>query len=136
MAKRPAPMKSTLAGSSPVTAAIAQPAAESAPAQATAQAQAPAPKAEPAPVTAPAPAQARKAKTPKIKVAYYQEAEDAERVRGAFQQVAHLEGYHTFSDFHCAVVMREVERLERIHNGGKPFEGARPGTGRLGRPLT
>ena len=91
------------------------------------------PAAEPAPV---APAPVRKAKPPKTKVAYYQETEDAERVRGAFQQVGHVEGYQTFSDFHVAVVMREVERLEKLYNGGKPFDGAAPRTGRLGRPLT
>lgn len=137
MAKRPAgPMKSTLAGSSPVTAAPTQPAEAPAPAQVVTPAPAMEAKAEPAPVATTDQAPARRVKTPKTKVAYYQETEDAERVRGAFQQVGHLEGYQTFSDFHVAVVMREVERLEKIHNGGKPFEGAAPRTGRLGRPLT
>lgn len=135
MAKRPAPMKSTLAGSSPVTAAPLQPAEAPATDQVATQAPAPAVEAEPAPVAIPATTPARKAKKAKTKVAYYQETEDAERVRGAFQQVGHLEGYQTFSDFHAAVVMREVERLEKLHNGGKPFDGAAPRTGRLGRPL-
>lgn len=133
MAKRPAPLKSDLAGSTPVLAVPAQPAAAPAPVMAATPAPATAQTVEPAPV---ATAPVRKAKPAKTKVAYYQEAEDADRVRGAFQQVGHLEGYQTFSDFHVAVIMREVERLEKIHNGGKPFERAAPRTGRLGRPLT
>lgn len=125
MVKRPAPLKSSLAGSSPVTAAPAQPA--DAPAVVTAPVQIPAGK--PAVVAAP------QKKAAKTKVAYYQDTEDAERVRGGFQQVGHLEGYQTFSDFHAAVVMREIERLEAKYNDGKPFHGAAPRTGRLGRPL-
>ncbi|GAA1892107.1 hypothetical protein GCM10009715_42040 [Paeniglutamicibacter psychrophenolicus] len=125
MVKRPAPLKSSLAGSSPVTAAPAKPAET--PAEATAPARTTASKPASVPVF--------KKKAAKTKVAYYQDAEDAERVRGGFQQVGHLEGYQTFSDFHAAVVMREIERLEAKYNDGKPFQGAAPRTGRLGRPL-
>jgi hypothetical protein len=103
----------------PVTAAPAQPA--DAPAEAKAS--------KPASVPVP------KKKAAKTKVAYYQDTEDAERVRGGFQQVGHLEGYQTFSDFHAVIVMREIERLEAKYNDGKPFHGAAPRIGRLGRPL-
>jgi hypothetical protein len=126
MAKRPERMKSTLAGSSPVTATPEQQHAPQAAPQPAPEAAAPAP-----PAAAPK-AQKKPAKT---KVAYYQAEEDAARVRGGFQQVGHQEGYNTFSDFHAAVLMQEIERLEAKYNGGKPFEGAAPKSGRLGRPM-
>lgn len=127
MAKRPQPMESTLAGH-PVTDSPTQ-------------------RPQPAPVekTAPKAAKKRKAepiaapegekKAAKTKVGYYQDAEDAARIRGGFQQVGHLEGYRTFSEFHAATLLREIERLEAKYNKGKPFDDAAPRTGRLGRPL-
>ncbi|MUK03554.1 hypothetical protein GM708_17625 [Vibrio cholerae] len=124
MANRAAPRKSTLAGKSPVTAAT-QPEpsvpAEQAPSTTTS-----APRAQ-----SPAPSPSSK----KTKVAYYQDAELAARVRGAFQATAHLEDHRSFSDFHAAVMEAELERLEKKYNDGRPYKGAAPKSGRLGRPL-
>lgn len=71
----------------------------------------------------------------KTKVAYYQDSEQAARIRGAFQATAHLEGHRSFSDFHATVLEQELNRLEAKYNDGKPFQGAPPKSGRLGRPL-
>ena len=128
MANRAAPRKSTLAGASPVTAATQ-------PAPSVAAKQAPE-------ATTTTPTSVARAQTPapstsgkKTKVAYYQDAELAARIRGAFQATAHLEGHRSFSDFHATVMEAELERLEEKYNSGRPYEGAAPKSGRLGRPL-
>ncbi|MDA3145787.1 hypothetical protein JSO19_00140 [Leucobacter sp. UCMA 4100] len=124
MSKQRVPLKSSLAGSSPVTA------------QAPERAAAAPVEAQPAPQPAPAAESvAKPVAGKKTKVAYYQERAEADRTRGAFQTVGQREGYRTYSDFHAAVMLREVERLEALYNDGKPFESAAPGTGALGRPL-
>lgn len=128
MSKRRSPLKSSLSGQSPVTATPAQ---QTEPTQVTNEASQPVTTSTNQSAAGPAP----KKRPAKTKVAYYQEVEEAARVRGGFHQVGHLEGYRTFSDFHAAVVLAEIQRLEAKYNEGEPFIGAAPGTGRLGRPL-
>ncbi len=124
MSNRPAPRKSSLAGSSPV-APPAQPAA------------APAPSAvDPAPAQPVAPSSTAKAK-PKYppKVSFYQDPEDTARVRGAILHTMTTEGARTLSQFIHQAVMAEVERLEAKYNGGQPFPAVGARELPQGRPM-
>jgi hypothetical protein len=122
MTKRAAPRKSTLAGTTPVTAA-SQPAPTSEPVD------------PPSPGTPPTLPQDTPVPGKKTKIAYYQNMDLAARIRGAYQATAHLEGHRSFSDFHAAVLEKELNRLEAKYNHGQPYQGAAPKSGRLGRPL-
>lgn len=70
----------------------------------------------------------------KTKVGFYQVAEDTERARGAFEYTRAVEGHATLSEFIAAAVMKEVERLEREYNHGKPWPSLRAGTIATGNP--
>lgn len=117
---RPAPRKSSLAGSTPVT----PPPVDPAPAD-------PAP-----PVAAPAVQEQTAAAAPEKKskyppkVSFYQDPADTARVRGAILHTQVAEGTRSLSDFINNAVMAEVKRLEAKYNGGQPF----PGVGARGLP--
>ena len=105
--RRPAPRRSTLAGSTP-----AAPPAPPEPALAQ----------EPAVVEEPAPEQgaARRTKYPP-KVSFYQDPADSDRMRGAILHTMAAEGPRSLSQFIQRAVMAEVARLEGKYNGGQPF---------------
>jgi len=124
---RPAPRKSSLAGSSPITPPPASaPAGVDAtgwtqeqhedddqvqqtrrlPADERAAAQAPAPRREP---------------KSRAKVSFYQDPADTDRVRGAILYTMTTEGSRNLSQFIHKAVMAEVERLEAKYNNGQPF---------------
>lgn len=123
MNARPAPRKSSLAGTSPIA-----PAHEVAPAPRTA-APAPGPR-----TTAPKAQDARKSKHAP-KVSFYQDPAETRRMRGAIRVAMAQEGSRGLSDFIHTAVMREVERLEQRYNDGKPFEPAAAGELPQGRPM-
>ena len=113
MSTRPAPRKSSLAGSSPV-APPAQPAT-------------PEPDVVPAAAqpAAPKPARAASSTSDKTKyrhkVSFYQHPDDTARVRGAILHTQVTEGARTLSQFVNDAVLAEVERLEAKYNNGQPF---------------
>jgi len=82
----------------------------------------------------PNPAPAAAGPNAKTKVGFYQLAENTERARGAFEYTRAVEGHATLSEFIAAAVMREVERLEREYNHGKPWPPLRAGTIATGNP--
>jgi hypothetical protein len=51
---------------------------------------------------------------------YYTE-EQAGQIRAAFLAAGQAEGDASVSDFIIRATMREVKRLQRKHNGGKPW---------------
>ena len=55
------------------------------------------------------------------KVSFYQSADDANRVRAALVHTQTVEGVRSLSELVAGAVMKEVERLEREYNDGKPF---------------
>ncbi|GGG71361.1 hypothetical protein GCM10011374_40050 [Kocuria dechangensis] len=118
---RPAPRKSSLAGSTPVTPPPAEPTVAD-----------PAPQA-PVAVSkeeeSATPAREKKSKYPP-KVSFYQDPADTARVRGAILHTQVAEGTRSLSDFINNAVMAEVKRLETKYNEGKPF----PGIGARGLP--
>lgn len=125
---RPAPRKSSLAGSSPIT----PPPAATAPAavdatgwtaeqhedndqvQQTIRLQ----EAERAEGAAKA---ARREPKSRAKVSFYQDPADTDRVRGAILYTMTTEGSRNLSQFIHKAVMAEVERLEAKYNNGQPF---------------
>lgn len=123
MNARPAPRKSSLAGTSPVA-----PAPEVAPVPSTA---APAPR----PRTTAVKAQDAGKSKHAPKVSFYQDPADTQRMRGAIRVAMAQEGSRGLSDFIHTAVMREVERLEQRYNDGKPFEPAAAGELPQGRPM-
>lgn len=54
-------------------------------------------------------------------MSFYQDPQDTARVRGAILHTQVTEGSRSLSQFIHQAVMAEVTRLERKHNGGKPF---------------
>jgi hypothetical protein len=58
---------------------------------------------------------------------------DAGQVRAAFAAAGHLEGYASISELIEAATLKEVRRLQRRHNNGKPWEPLPPGSARTGR---
>lgn len=131
---RPQRRTSGLSGQSPVTPAAAPPASQPAPAATTRVGKQPEEsiatrKSAPAKVAAP------KSKYPP-KVSFYQDPEDTARVRGALRGVMNQPNAATnMSQFINRAVMREVERLEAEHNGGKPFAPVEAGGVPKGRPM-
>jgi len=83
----------------------------------------------------PNPAPAAGGPNAKTKVGFYQLAEDTDRARGAFEYTRAAEGHATLSEFIAAAVMKEVERLEREYNNGKPWPDLRAGTIATGNPI-
>lgn len=73
-------------------------------------------------------------KAAKEKVGFYQDVDDAGRMRGAYRMTGGQEGDRSLSDFIQKAIMAEVERRERTYNGGKRFEALRPGDVPQGRP--
>lgn len=135
MSTRPAPRRSSLAGSTPVT----PPATEPAPAAEPAPAPAQAPAAVTPPQQASKPAEAapvRKTKYPP-KVSFYQDPQDTARVRGTILHTMALEGgrFRNLSQFIDQAVMAEVERLEAKYNNGQPFPPMAAGELPQGRPM-
>lgn len=129
MSARPAPRKSSLAGSSPIAPpAEPEPSAEPRTAKAAAPARV-APAAAPAKQSGPA-----KSKYPP-KTSFYQDAEDADRMRAALFHTLTTEGSRTLSEFINSAVMTEVERLERKYNHGKPFSPVKAREMPQGRPM-
>lgn len=134
MSNRPAPRKSSLAGSSPV-APPTQPAVEPAPSVVeAAPAQPPTVTSAPQPAAAAAaPAKAKPKYPPKV--SFYQDPEDTARVRGAILHTMTTEGARNLSQFIHQAVMAEVERLETKYNGGQPFPPVEARGLPQGRPM-
>jgi len=86
---------------------------------------------EPAAVTSSGP---RRPKT-KPKVSFYQDPEDTARARAALLNTLTTEGNRSLSEFIDRAVMAEVERLERKHNNGKPWESVPTGELPVGRRM-
>lgn len=130
---RPAPRKSTLAGTSPLTPStpIAPPAEEPAAAPTT-------PAAAPAATTAPKPRRAGTKTTaekyPRLNY-YVDSPEEAGRIRAAFLAGRAHHGWRTFSDMQRDSVLAVVEQLERELNGGAPFTPATAGSVPSGRAV-
>ncbi len=124
---RPAPRKSSLAGSSPIT---PPPASAPAGVDATGWTQQQHEDAdqvqqtgrlhedERSAATAPAP---RREPKSRAKVSFYQDPADTDRVRGAILYTMTTEGSRNLSQFIHKAVMAEVERLEAKYNNGQPF---------------
>ncbi|MBO3662710.1 ParB family protein [Microbacterium stercoris] len=136
---RPAPRRSSLAGSSPVTPPQAKQAStqpvDDEPVDA-------APVVEPvaAPTSRPrsSSTSTTKAGTKKAyppKVSFYQDREDTDRVRGAILHTMATEGYRGLSQFIHLAVMEKVEQLEKKYNGGKPFPAVSARELPQGRPM-
>lgn len=116
MSARPERKRSTLSGRNPIA-----PAPE-APQEPAAAAPAPAAPARPAEsVTEPQAAAPKKRSKYPPKVSFYQEQEDTDRIRGAIMHTIPYEGVRSLSQFLSGAAMKEVERLERQYNDGKPF---------------
>ncbi|PYC99865.1 hypothetical protein B4U78_013960 [Microbacterium esteraromaticum] len=116
MSARPERKRSTLSGRNPIA-----PAAET-PQEPPAAAPAPAAPATPTEsVTEPQAAAAKKRSKYPPKVSFYQEQEDTDRIRGAIMHTIPYEGVRSLSQFLSGAAMKEVERLERQYNDGKPF---------------
>ncbi|SJM51383.1 hypothetical protein CZ771_04750 [Actinomycetales bacterium JB111] len=132
--KRPAPRKSSLAGSNPITPAEAPTSEPEAVAQ---QAKAPSTNEAPEVTNAQAPA----AEQPKAKrkyppkVSFYQDPEDTDQIRGAILHTMTTEGSRTLSQFINKAVMAEVERLKIKYNNGQPFPPVGPRDLPQGRPM-
>lgn len=128
MSTRPAPRKSSLAGSSPI-APPAQPA--------TPEPAAVPPAVEPS--AAAKPARAARSTSDKTKyrhkVSFYQHPDDTARVRGAILHTQVSEGTRTLSQFVNDAVLAEVERLEAKYNNGQPFPAVGARELPQGRPM-
>jgi hypothetical protein len=59
-------------------------------------------------------------------------SETADQVRAAQQAVGAQEGYASVNELLTAAVNRELRRLQRKHNGGKPWPGIPAGIIRPG----
>lgn len=68
------------------------------------------------------------------KTGYWEPPEFGERMRAAFVDTAAAEGHESLSAFICAVLEREVERLEEKYNGGERYRKGARGV-RRGRPV-
>jgi hypothetical protein len=64
----------------------------------------------------------------------YFRAEDADQVRAAFEAVGKQENHSSISELIEAATLRELKRLQRKYNGGKPWPGVPASPGRAGRP--
>lgn len=130
MSSRPERERSTLSGRNPIAPA---PEASQEPVAA-----APASAAPPTPadsVTEPQAAAPKKRSKYPPKVSFYQEREDTDRIRGAIMHTIPYEGVRSLSQFLSGAAMKEVERLERQYNDGKPFPPVRARELPQGRPM-
>lgn len=130
--RRPAPRRSSLAGSTPTTPPQPAPAPTPAPAPAQAPGQA-----SGGGASSPGPevgAPARRGKYPP-KVSFYQDPVATARVRGAILHTMVTEGPRTLSQFIDHAVMAEVARLEATYNDGHPFPSVDARQLPQGRPL-
>lgn len=59
--------------------------------------------------------------------------EEAGQVRAAFLAAGHLEGDASVSDFIVRATLREVNRLQRKHNGGRKWDPVPAGGLRRGQ---
>ncbi|WP_181036236.1 hypothetical protein [Arthrobacter sp. N199823] len=59
--------------------------------------------------------------------------DDADQVRAAFLAAGHAEGYASISELIEAATLKEVRRLQRKYNKGRPWDGAGPGALRPGQ---
>lgn len=111
--KKPERRKSALTGLSPVAPLSAEQTAPPAPAPAPAKADAKTDEGE-------------KKKWPP-KASFYQDPEDAGRMRAAFVNTMVTEdGTASLSEFIVKAVAKEVERLEAEYNNGKPWPAVTP----------
>lgn len=69
----------------------------------------------------PAPKQSKPAKPKREKISYYQDSDDAYRIRAAHVNTIARTGYRSLSDFIASAVMKECARLEAAYNDGEPF---------------
>lgn len=58
---------------------------------------------------------------------------DAEHVRAAYAAAGHLEGYASISELIEEATLKEVRRLQRKYNNGKPWPGLPAGQLPTGR---
>lgn len=123
---RPAPRRSSLTGSSPVT---PPPPAESE----TTQPEAPTPVAA-ARSSSTSPTKAGTTKYPP-KVSFYQDPADTARMRAAIIKTMANERFRNLSQFVNEAVMEKVEHLEQKYNGGQPFGSTGAGELPQGRPM-
>lgn len=103
---RPVPKRSSLSGASSVQPATAAQTPVAAPQQ---------------PAKATNPKQGSEADSKPMKVGFYQPSDENARTRAASMATMVHEGHTSLSDFISKAVMREVERLEKKHNGGEEF---------------
>lgn len=131
---RPAPRRSSLAGSSPVAPppVEAEPAPEEAPALIQAEPAAAAP--QPGTSTAAAVKTPAKTKYPP-KVSFYQDPADTDRMRAALLHTMATENYRNLSQFVSEAVMEKVARLEKAYNNGEPFGSVGARELPQGRPM-
>ncbi|HRL80912.1 MAG TPA: hypothetical protein PLK46_11350 [Propioniciclava sp.] len=129
---RPERRMSSLTGANPVAPpapAETQPAPAAQPVEVAVPAEQPA--TPPADLAIGKPGQGKTTKQPgkkyPNKVSFYQDPEDTDRIRGAILHTMVSEGNRTLSQFMQKVSMAEVERLEALYNGGKPFPSVKPG---------
>jgi len=59
----------------------------------------------------------------RVKVSVYFAARHRDAARAAFRATAHLEGDGSWSEMVEKAVLAEVERRQRAHNDGQPFDG-------------
>ncbi len=69
----------------------------------------------------PGPKQDKPVKPKREKISYYQDSEDAYRIRAAHVNTIARTGYRSLSDFIASAVMKECARLEAAYNDGEPF---------------
>lgn len=133
---RPAPRKSSLAGSNPITppqiAAAELAAKPPAPQGSSAMSASPAPAIEQQETPAAKPR--TKPKYPP-KVSFYQDPADTSRVRGAIRYTQVQEGTRTLSQFINNAVMEKVAKLEAQYNEGQPFPSVGARELPQGRPM-
>lgn len=122
--RRPAPRRSSLAGSSPVAPPAAEPAEDEQPE---------APPRRPSSRTRRDQDESKQKYPPKV--TFYQHREDTARVRGAILHTMATEGSRSLSQFVNDAVMAKVEELEKQYNGGKPFPPVGANEMPQGRPM-
>ncbi|ANP74904.1 ParB family protein [Cryobacterium arcticum] len=72
---------------------------------------------------------------PTTRMTTYLSAETRDRARATYRATSHLEGDKSWSEFVERAIQAEVERRERLHNAGEPYEGDSTPLP-VGRPLS
>lgn len=140
---RPAPRKSSLAGSSPVAPPVSSPAPEQPAAEILEShviERSPAADAAADEVVRDLKRERSSKKQgsgPKYppKVSFYQDPADTDRMRAAIMHTMAYEGFRGLSQFMQEAAMEKVERLEQKYNDGKPFGSAGARELPQGRPM-